>query len=117
MKTIRNISLAAIMATLLLSSCSIEKRRYRPGYSLDTGRKAPKAETNKVTETPDDKTFIVLPDYIPVASKEDATEINSRYTSAYSIYVVVGPRPDKKGKKIPYGPLIKLAVQPVRVVM
>jgi hypothetical protein len=101
MKTIRNISLAAIMATLLLSSCSIEKRRYRPGYSVDTGKKAPKTEANKVTEIPGDKTFIVLPDYIPPAAKEDSdnTDLYTGYTNAYSIYVVVGPRPDKKGKK------------------
>lgn len=102
MKTIRNISIAAVTAALLLSSCSIEKRRYRPGYSVDTGKKAPKTETNKATEMPDDKTFLILPDYIPAAAKEDVdnTDVSTPgYTNAYSIYVVVGPRPDKKGKK------------------
>ncbi|UPT68757.1 MAG: hypothetical protein M0D57_09095 [Sphingobacteriales bacterium JAD_PAG50586_3] len=99
MKTIRNISFAAITTALLLSSCSVEKRRYRPGYNVDAGKKTPKTEAAKTPNQADtgDKTVIIIPEYaIPPASKEN---VAVDYTNEYSIYLVVGPRPDKKGKK------------------
>lgn len=98
MKAIKYFGAAGISLALLFSSCSVEKRRYRPGYSVNTGKKAPVTEANKVPETPTEQTTIILPDYaVPPASADDTVKVG--YTNAYSVYVVVGPRPDKKGKK------------------
>ena len=100
MKAIKNIGIVGISLALLLGSCSVEKRRYRPGYSVNTDKKAPTEEPSRVSPPLEEKYTIILPEYaVPPASKEDATQINTGYTNAYSIYVKVGPRPDKKGKK------------------
>ena len=103
MKAIKYFGAAGISLALLFSACSVEKRRYRPGYNVNKDKKAPVAEANKVPETPTEQTTIILPDYaVPPASADDTVTVG--YTNAYGIYIVVGPRPDKKArKKYPMG--------------
>ncbi len=47
--TVRNI-LLIFLAALLFGSCSLTKRRYMSGYSLDWGHKTPKTFANKIPD-------------------------------------------------------------------
>lgn len=111
MKTIKNIIIASVIATLLFTSCSVERRRYRKGYNVETKSKKTKTETTNNTA----ESNVSMPDPPPAKVEEPSkTEVNSSTANpktietpkqtienkgtnnSYSFSVVVGPRPDKK---------------------
>lgn len=111
MKTIKNIIAAGLAVTILFSACSVEKRRYRKGYNVESKTKKPKEEPAKVETTspsndnvqstttvePALATYTGTVDTLtnsnqPVVTPAATTATNNSYTFS----VKVGPRPDKK---------------------
>lgn len=97
MKNIKSIIAAAIAVSILFSACSVEKRRYRKGYNVETKSKKPKAEntdTKLVNSEPPTTTTTATPTtVIPATTTTTAPAgVNNNYTFT----VKVGPRPDKK---------------------
>lgn len=115
MKTFKLIGILAITMAFLLSSCGVEKRRYRKGYNVDKTKKNEKSDvkdTDITTKVEPAKTGpVVTPVVTPPINNTTAsapskkTEPTPAYTGTkplnteYDFKVVVGPRPDKKGKK------------------
>lgn len=111
MKTIKNIIAASVIATLLFTSCSVEKRRYRKGYNVETKSKKPKEEAAKepvVVKEPAPAEPVVIEEQ-PKNVEERATTVTTQppmenkqsveangTNNTYSFSVKVGPRPDKK---------------------
>lgn len=111
MKTIKNIIAASVIATLLFTSCAVEKRRYRKGFNVESKSKKPKEEANKepvAVKEPAPTSPVVIEEQpknvaerTTTVTTEPATESkqNAEVTginTSYTFSVKVGPRPDKK---------------------
>lgn len=91
MKAIKLVICLCVAIVLLFASCSVEKRRYRKGYNIESRKKAPKAdEKPAVTVTTPDMDQTIAPE--APESMSASTDVNT----SYNFKVVVGPRPDKK---------------------
>jgi hypothetical protein len=115
MKTFKLIGIFAIVTAILFSSCSVEKRRYRKGFNVDKSKKNDKATVKDnsvpnptvtdVVSTPPATAILTKSEPVkttPPAKKAEpapAKTDNKALNTNYEFKVVVGPRPDKKGKK------------------
>jgi len=97
MKTIKNLFYAGLAFTLVMSSCSMEKRAYRSGYHIDWASGKTKSKTVKsdavtssetaVVNTPSTSEVAVVEQNLPVVEQPVAVEENASASLENAIVV------------------------------
>lgn len=97
MKTIKNLFYVCLAFTLVMSSCSMEKRAYRSGYHIDWASGKTKSKTVKsdvakssetaVVNTPSTSVVAVVEQNIPVVEQPVAIEENASASLENAIVV------------------------------